>query len=67
MVGRRAFLCGLGVAISGGVFPILPACADEDWSEKLSRNLAELEKERGGRLGVAVADTGSGKSAVYRG
>lgn len=67
MVDRRAFLCGLGVAISGGIFPVLPACAGEDWSEKLSRNLAELEKERGGRLGVAVADTQSGKSAAYRG
>ena len=67
MVGRRAFLCGLGVTISGGVFPILPASADEGWSEKLSRHLAELEKERGGRLGVAIADTHSGKSAAYRG
>jgi beta-lactamase class A len=67
MVGRRAFLCGLGVTISGGVFPLLPARAGEEWSEKLSRNFAELEQERGGRLGVAVADTQNGNSAVYRG
>lgn len=67
MVGRRTFLCGLGVTISGGVFPLLSARAGEEWSEKLSRNFAELEKERGGRLGVAVIDTQNGKSAAYRG
>jgi beta-lactamase class A len=44
----------------------LPACAD-DWSDKLARSLAALEKERGGRLGVAVADALNGKSAAYRG
>jgi beta-lactamase class A len=67
MVGRRAFLSGLSVTIGGGVFPTLLARADEGWHEKLSRNFAELEKERGGRLGVAVADTQNGRSAAYRG
>lgn len=67
MVGRRAFLCGLGVTVVGGVFPVLSAQASAEWSEKLARNFAELEKERGGRLGVAVVDTQSGKSAAYRG
>jgi len=69
MVGRREFLYGLGVTIGGGVllgsYP--PARASEEWSEKLVRSFAELEKQRGGRLGVAVADTLSGKSAAYRG
>ena len=67
MVGRRGFLSGLGVTISGSVFPALSVRADEGWQEKLARNFAELEKERGGRLGVAVADTRTGKSATYRG
>jgi len=67
MVGRRAFLYGLGVTISGGLLPVLPAHADEGWSKKLARNFAELEKERGGRLGVAIVDMQSGKSAAHRG
>ena len=67
MVGRRAFLCGLGVTIGGSVLPGLSARADEGWSEKLVSSFTELEKERGGRLGVAVADMHSGRSAAYRG
>jgi beta-lactamase class A len=69
MFGRREFLYGLGVAIAGsalfgsGGF----AQASDEWSEKLVRRLAELEKERGGRLGVAVTDMLSGRSAAYRG
>ena len=68
MLGRRKFLYGLGVTIGGGVLlgSELPACADE-WSDKLVRGLGSLEKERGGRLGVAVTDMRSGKSAAYRG
>ena len=68
MLGRREFLYGLGVTVSGSVLlgSDLTARADE-WSDKLMRSLATLEKERGGRLGVAVADTLSGKSAAYRG
>src|SRR5579862_9185840 len=67
MVSRRTFLYGLGMAMSGGLLPVLSVHAEERWSEKLARDFAELEKERGGRLGVAVADTHSGKSVAYRG
>src|SRR5580692_12916583 len=69
MVARREFLYGLGVTVSGSILlgANRPARADDDWSEKLVGSLAALEKERGGRLGVAVADTSSGKSAAYRG
>ena len=69
MVGRREFLYGLGVTIGGSILlgANRPARADDDWSEKLVRSLAALEKERGGRLGVAVADTSSGKNAAFRG
>jgi beta-lactamase class A len=69
MMGRREFLYGLGVAIGGSVLPGpgLPARADDGWSEKLVGGFAALERERGGRLGVAVADTFDGKSAAYRG
>jgi beta-lactamase class A len=67
MVSRRTFLYGLGIAMSGGLLPVLSVHAEERWSERLARDFAELEKERGGRLGVAVADTHSGKSVAYRG
>jgi beta-lactamase class A len=69
MTGRREFLYGLGVTIGGSVLlgSSLSARANDQWSEKLARSFAGLEKERGGRLGVAVADTHSGKSAAYRG
>jgi beta-lactamase class A len=66
MVGRREFLYGLGATLGGGIL-LGAAWADDDWSEKLIRSLAALEKERGGRLGVAVIDTSSGRSAAYRG
>src|SRR5580698_1907756 len=69
MVGRREFLVGLGATLGGSILPgaNYSARADDDWSEKLTRSLAALEKERGGRLGVAVTDTSNGRSAAYRG
>jgi beta-lactamase class A len=67
MAGRREFLYGLGVTIAGSLFSDLSARADDGWSEKLVRGFTEIEKERGGRLGVAVADLQSGRSAAYRG
>ena len=69
MMRRRELLYRLGIAIGGSVLPGLgwPAWADDGWSEKLARSFAALEKDRGGRLGVAVVDTLDGKSAAYRG
>jgi beta-lactamase class A len=69
MLRRREFLYGLGVIIGGSALlgSGVSARADNGWSEKLVRSLAALEKERGGRLGVAVADTLDGRSAAYRG
>jgi beta-lactamase class A len=69
MVGRREFLYGLGATLGGSILlgANRPAWAGDDWSEKLIRSLAALEKERGGRLGVAVIDASSGRSAAYRG
>jgi beta-lactamase class A len=66
MVGRREFLYGLGATLGGSIL-LGAAWAGDDWSEKLIRSLAALEKERGGRLGVAVIDASSGRSAAYRG
>jgi len=69
MLRRREFLNGLGVTLGGSILlgARCPARADDDWSEKLMRGLAVIEKERGGRLGVAVTDASSGKSTAYRG
>lgn len=69
MLRRREFLYGLCATVGGSIFLGLNrfARAGDDWSEKLIGSFAALEKERGGRLGVAVTDTSSGKSAAYRG
>jgi beta-lactamase class A len=70
MIERRQFSCGLLATISGCVLvapSIVLAQDNSEWSEKLTRSFARLEKERGGRLGVAVVDTSNGRSAVFRG
>jgi beta-lactamase class A len=36
------------------------------WSDELAGNLEQLEKERGGRLGVAIVDTQSTRQGGYR-
>ncbi|MDH2348511.1 MULTISPECIES: class A beta-lactamase [unclassified Bradyrhizobium] len=36
------------------------------WSDELAGNLEKLEKERGGRLGVAIVDTQSTRQGGYR-
>ena len=69
MIQRREVLYGLGVTWGGSALlaSSLPVLADNGWSGKLARSFAALEKDRGGRLGVAVVDTLDGKSATYRG
>lgn len=79
MIGRRQFSYGMFATIGGGLLTGPRAFARDSfaqdsfaqdgspWSEQLARNLATLEKERGGRLGVAVIDTLSGKNAAHRG
>jgi beta-lactamase class A len=69
MIERRQFLY-LGLATTSGcVLRASGALADanHDWSDQFARRIASLEMERGGRLGVAVVDTASGRSAAFRG
>lgn len=69
MIARRQFSYGL-LATFGGFFLTgsnAYAQGSDAWSDGLKRRLAELEKERGGRLGVAIADSASNRSAAYRG
>jgi beta-lactamase class A len=69
MIERRQFLYGILAATSGcalrasGAF----AGANHDWSDQFVRRIETIERERGGRLGVAVVDTASGRSAAFRG
>ena len=69
MIERRQFSCGLLVTIGGSVLrgPGAFAQGSRSRSEKLEDAIAAIEKERGGRLGVAVLDTSNGISAAFRG
>jgi len=69
MIERRQFLCGILAATSGGLLRGSGAFAqgNHDWSEQFARHIETLEKERSGRLGVAIIDTASGRSAAFRG
>jgi beta-lactamase class A len=69
MIERRQFLYGILAATSGCALRASDAFAQasQDWSDQFVRRIASLEKERGGRLGVAVIDTASGRSAAFRG
>lgn len=64
MKRRELLLIGAG-AFSGIVFPNKFWKYDDE-NEWLNR-LAALEKQTGGRLGVAVLDTGSDEKLLYRG
>jgi beta-lactamase class A len=60
--GAAAVIVGYGFAKTSGV-----ACAAGGLSGKLAADLAKIEKESGGRLGVAVLDTSTEAQAAYRG
>lgn len=68
MIERRQFSYGLLATFSGFLLTGSKAYTQgkDEWSDKLRRRFAELEKERGGRLGVAVADSSSGRNVSYR-
>jgi hypothetical protein len=69
MIERRQFLYGVLAATSGYLSHESSAFAqaNDGWPEKFASGIASLENERGGRLGVAVIDTASGRSAAFRG
>ena len=64
MISRRALLSGL--LLAGPVWLGLQAAADAQ-EQTLTRRLAALERKYGGRLGVAILDTGTNKKITYRG
>jgi beta-lactamase class A len=59
---RRALLVALpALACAGGAM-----AADDAWAQ-LPARFAELEKESGGRLGIAALDVKTGRTAAHRG
>ena len=62
MTTRRDFLIATGALAGVGLFGGA-ACAAGGLSEALAKELVRIEKESGGRLGVAVLDTASGAHA----
>jgi beta-lactamase class A len=69
MIERREFSYGLLLTLGASLLTKSNAYAQgsDEWSNKLRHRLAEIEKERGGRLGVTVADSAGKRSAAYRG
>ena len=67
MIGRRRWMGGGAAAVAlGGWGMGIARAAPEDGFAGLPRAFARIEAARGGRLGVAVLDTGSGRRAGYR-
>ena len=61
MIDRRHFSAALLAALASA-----PALARADGKTELQRQLADIEKASGGRLGVSILDTGSGLRAGHR-
>ena len=61
MMSRRSMLGAL-LAL-----PVLDTAGADDGTATTERALADLERRFGGRLGVAILDTGSGRRARHRG
>jgi beta-lactamase class A len=68
MTTRRRFTQGAcaAVAACGLVRASRQARAASGWSEKLAADLAKIEADSGGRLGVAVLDTLAGARSAHR-
>lgn len=64
MIPRRKLL--IASMLAGTALPGLRAAANEA-DGKLQRGIADLERRHGGRLGVAILDTATMRTAAYRG
>ncbi|HWX48859.1 MAG TPA: class A beta-lactamase [Roseomonas sp.] len=65
MIGRRQWMGGAAAVLGGWGMGAARARAAEGFSA-LPASFARIEAARGGRLGVAVLDTGSGRQAGHR-
>ena len=67
MIAIRGALIIVGIILAaGGLPPAEVAAASENKAEILSKKLVEIEARFGGRLGVAVLDTGTGREWGHR-
>jgi beta-lactamase class A len=64
MIGRRTVLAATVAAVAGA--PVTPRAAPRRSVTQLDATLRGIEQARGGRLGVAVLDSGSGEAAGHR-
>ena len=64
MTTRRSFVAG---ALAGWSLVLGGAARAAGLADTLAADLARIERESGGRLGVAVLDTGSGATVEHRG
>ncbi len=64
-VHRRAFMMGLAAALAAGGGARADAAQDARLAEAAER-IAAIEKRAGGRLGVAVLDSGGGARLLHR-
>ncbi len=65
MIGRRQWMGGAAMALGGWSAGVAPVRAAGGFAG-LPAAFAQIEAERGGRLGVAVLDTGSGRRGGHR-
>lgn len=67
MISKRRFVEAAGVAALAAASELpWTVCAAPGFPEALQAEFARIERESGGRLGVAVLDTGSGARAGHR-
>ncbi len=64
-MNRRSLLKSALLGVSALV--LRPSWAIASGSDDANERLAELERRHGGRLGVAILDTGNGRCATHRG
>ncbi len=68
MLSRRQMIIVGGGAVAGGLMGSRTALAgSEVASDVVQTRLQEIEAATGGRLGVTLVDTGSGRTVAYRG
>ena len=65
MIGRRRWMSGTMVMLAGWEASVANAQAEGGFAD-LPAAFARIEAARGGRLGVAALDTGSGRRAGHR-
>ncbi len=66
MVKRRRFAMGLGMSLFAESLPTLADSAPAGGIGELRREFARLEAQSGGRLGIVVLDTATGKQLGHR-